>query len=216
MKDPGATPGSCNAAGSERNRSAEKLLQALDQSLELLLEALLPLFDRLDALRYRLAQIARDPASGGTAGTAAGRTAGWATGARALLATTAAALAAELTEDLHRLRMETPRAALALVRQAIGVETDVAHERRIRDPRRLADLCQRQEIAGLLRAPAARRSRSGRVLARTAAAGGRRRRCRRRCRFAPTPLRCGGLGGTARTALARRRLLLGPRRRRVL
>src|SRR5437764_7566428 len=185
MKDPGATPGSCNAAGSERNRSAEKLLQALDQSLELLLEALLPLFDRLDALRYRLAQIARDPASGGTAGTAAGRTAGWATGARALLATTAAALAAELTEDLHRLRMETPRAALALVRQAIGVETDVAHERRIGDPRRLADLRQRQEIAGLLLcAPTARRSRSGRVLARTAAASGRRRRCRRRGRFA--------------------------------
>src|SRR5947199_3218200 len=116
MKDPGATPGPWRRCREPVERSAEKLLQVLDQSLELLLEALLPLFDRLDALRHRLAQIARDPASGGTAG----RPARWAAGARALFAAAAAALAAELTEDVHRLRMETPRAALALVRQAIG------------------------------------------------------------------------------------------------
>src|SRR5258706_8314238 len=153
-------------------RSAEQLLQALGQPLELFLETLLALFDCLDPLRDGIAQIARNSAARGPARRPADRT------ARSLLATATATLAAKLAEDVHRLLIKTPRTPLPLVRQAIGVETDVTHERRIGNPGRLANLRQRQQAAGLLCTGAARRSRRGRVLARAAAARGHGRRRR--------------------------------------
>src|SRR5260370_36611359 len=49
--------------------------------------------------------------------------------------------------------MEAARAAFALVRQPIGIETHVTHQRWIGDPRRLADLGPRQQARGLTPPP---------------------------------------------------------------
>src|ERR1700688_4132399 len=83
-------------------------------------------------------------------------------------ATAAAALLAQAAEDVHRLGIETPRAALARVRQAVGIEADVAHQGRIGDLGGLADLGQGEQTLGLA---ASRRAASGGGAAQAARTG---------------------------------------------
>src|SRR5262249_54338391 len=115
---------------------AEELLQILDEPLEALLDRLLRLFDRLDPLR----EGARISRGGGAPAAPAGAAA--ASGRPARLPAAAAALVSQIAEDVDGLRIETPRPALALMGQAIGMEADVADEGRIGNAGLLADLGQ--------------------------------------------------------------------------
>src|SRR5262249_45128276 len=125
-------------------RGSAQLLQALDQVPEALFDRLLEPLKIADARGEDAFQ------AGGNVG-ALGRTATARAGgaARAGLAATAPALRTQGAEDRHRGRIETPRPALPLVRQAVGVEAHVAHQRRIGDVGFLTDLSERQEARGL-------------------------------------------------------------------
>src|SRR5258706_13867145 len=109
-------------------RSAEQLLQALGQPLELFLETLLALFDCLDPLRDGIAQIARNSAARGPARRPADRA------ARSLLATATATLAAKRGENDHPLLVKTTPTPPPPAGPAIGVETARTHEPRVGDP----------------------------------------------------------------------------------
>src|SRR5262249_34186571 len=88
----------------------------------------------------------------------AGASATSAAGPRTGTAAAAAALRTQAAEDLHRLGIEAARTPLAGVRQAIRVETHVAHQGRMGDAVGLADLGQRRQplrSAGTTGGPAA-------------------------------------------------------------
>src|SRR5580693_151432 len=183
-------------------RSAEEFLHVPSERPELLLEGLLRFFERPKLPRQQAFPGA------GTRSTAAARA-----GRRTLAPPAAPALLAQAAEDFHRCLMEAARPPLALVRQAVGIESDVAHQGRVGNAGELADAGERQQARG---APAPRTrgaapAGGGATRAGTApalrpggappAAGGRRRAARRRAsRRASRTAPGGGTAGSPASA----------------
>src|SRR5579864_6539589 len=167
------------------HRCLPQLLQPLDQVAEPLLDVLPEPLEIANALDEDRFEASGDAARGRLRRTSTPRRAGSRTPAPSRPAAATAALLAQAAEHLHRLGIEAPRAALARVRQAVGIETDVTHQGRIGDAGGLADLGQGEQTLGLA---ATRRAASGGGAAQPARAGG-------------TPA---GAGGTADAAATHR------------
>src|ERR1700720_423464 len=184
-----------------------QLLQPLDQIAEPLLDVLPEPLEIANALDQDRFEASGDAARGRLRRTPTPRRAGSCTPAPSRPAAATAALLAQSTEHLHRLGIEASRAALARVRQPVGIKTDVAHQGRIGDAGGLADLGQGEQALGLA---ASRRAASGGGATQAARTGGTPAGAGRTAHAAATHRQSaaarGGLGRTAdrawRTATA--------------